>query len=158
MRRLAAITTIVLLVAALAAAACSGGGGDDDTGGSGESPAADLTQSAEAGGVMVEATWLAEGAEAPDADLSAYPAAAFIAIDIGLDTHSGDLKSIDMAKAAELAGGGATSAPEAWVSVKDDSHHRSGVLMFPRQGISAPVELTLDINGETVVLTWQEAP
>ena len=155
MRRLAILAAAVLVVVMVIAAACSGGDDGRDDGGD---VVADLTQSVEVGGVTVEATWLAEGADAPDADLSAYPAEDFIALDVTLDTHSGDLTSIDMAQAAEMTGGGPAVEPAAWVSVSDDSHHREGVLVFPRSGVSAPAVLTLDVSGETVTLAWQEAP
>ena len=62
-------------VAAVLAMACSSGGDGRPAGTAAPDAAGeDLTRSAEAGGVTVEATWLTEAtAGEVDADLSAYP-------------------------------------------------------------------------------------
>ncbi len=158
----AAVTAFVLF-----AAACSSGDGST-TAPDGDLPrvteaetdaAGDLTREAEAGGITVEATWLtAEARDAVEADLTAYPQDDFVVLELSLDTHSGDLNSIDLAAEASLNQGEATVAPEAWVSTSDDAHHRSGLLVFPRKAGDGPVSLSLVIEEEEVALTWETAP
>ena len=140
------------------AVACGGGGGGDD--GATPTPAADLTRSAEAGGITVEGTWLvAEGLGEVDADLSAYPLDGFVLIEISFTTHSGDLNEIDMKQASGLKQGSEAAAPVAWVSLSDDSHHREGILVFERTEADGPVELTVDMgDAEEVALTWEVIP
>ena len=136
--------------AALLLAACSSGGG----------PAAndELTRVTEAGGVTVTATWLTgEGVRTIETDLTRYPLSEFALVELTLDTHSDDLSQIDMERAAALRQGGAAVRPLAWVTVSDDTHHRSGVLVFPRGLENAPTELTLKIENEEIVLLWEEA-
>ncbi len=159
LRRAALLTVAGLALVAVAAAACSGGG-QAEPGPSGETKASQqLTQVAEAGGVTVEATWLTEGdLDDVDADVSAYPLREFILMRIGLDTHSGDLGEIDMEGTPLLRQQGAELPPEAWLSSSDASHHRAGVLVFPRELGGGPVELALEIGGEQVALLWQEPP
>jgi len=118
-----------------------------------------LTQSAEAGGVTVEATWLtADDAGNVDADLSGYPPERFDLFHVKLDTHSGDLSSIDMEQAARLTEGGRAETPDAWLSIDEDSHHREGVLVFAREASEGGVTLSVDIGGQTVTLAWQTQP
>lgn len=93
-----------------------------------------------------------------DADVSQYPPDAFVLMELKLDTHSGDLKEIDLPSAATLRQGPAGEAAEAWVSESDDAHHRSGVLVFPRPSQNGPVKLALSIAGEAVVLRWETPP
>ena len=134
-------------VAAVLAMACSSGGED-------------LTRSAEAGGVTVEATWLTEATVgAVDADLTAYPPDEYVIIELKLDTHSGDLNEIDLEREAALKQGGTMLEPEAWLSLGDDSHHREGVLVFPLNGESGPADLTLSLSDdEEVALVWESPP
>ena len=156
MRRIAFAGVAVL---ALIAAACSSGdaGKPDPADSTGVS--AVLTQSAEAGGVTVEATWLTgDNADRVKADLTSYPLTQFVVLDIKLDTHSGDLESINMEQAAGLEQAGTASPPQAWLSVADDSHHREGVLVFRRELKSGPVTLAIDLGGKQVELLWQTQP
>ena len=156
MRRLATLTALVV---ALLAAACSRGfsGEPDSTGERGEGP--QLTSIAEAGGVMVEGTWLTEqDLEGLDADVAAYPMEEFVLVEIQFTTHSGDLGQIDMEQAAALRQGEADERPARWLSLSDDSHHRSGILAFPRNLEDGPVELTIDIGDEELALHWEAAP
>jgi len=152
--------TVVLAVAVALAVACGGGGG----GGGGDdrvtpTPGADLTRSAEAGGITVDGTWLiAESLGELDADLSAYPLDGFVLIEIAFTTHSGDLNKVDMEQAATLGEDGADIRPEAWISLSDDSHHREGVLVFKRVQAEGPVELGLDLGDEKVSLLWESPP
>ena len=153
------------LGASLLAAACSSGGGGEpsatgEPGGEGQ-PAAgeELTRVSEAGGVTVEATWLMEGdLSGVDADLTKYPLDEFVVVEISLDAHSGDLNEIEMERAATLRQGASELPPEAWVSVSDDSHHRAGVLVFPRNLRDGPVELILTVGDDDVALLWEAAP
>ncbi|HEU4759101.1 MAG TPA: hypothetical protein VFT91_03870, partial [Dehalococcoidia bacterium] len=98
---------------ALAGAACSSGGGSSTETGGGPTAAASVTQSVEVGGVTVEATWLtAESVAEVDADLSAYPPDGFVLLDVKLDTHSGDLMSVDLEREAALRQDGSEARPE----------------------------------------------
>ena len=153
------------LGAALLAAACSSGGGGEPSAtgepdGEGQPGAGEeLTRVSEAGGVTVEATWLMEGdLSGVDADLTRYPLDEFVVVEISLDAHSGDLNEIEMERAATLRQGASELPPEVWVSVSDDSHHRAGVLVFPRRLEEGPVELFLTVGDEDVALLWEAAP
>ena len=155
MLRVAALALTVVLGAL--AVACGGGDGGDDR--ASPTAGADLTRSAEAGGITVDATWLtASDADGVDADLSAYPLEGFVLVEIGFTTHSGNLNEIDMEQAVSLREGGAEIRPEAWVSLSDDSHHRAGVLAFERTEAGGPVELTVDLGDEKVALVWEVIP
>ena len=119
----------------------------------------ELTRVAEADGVTVEATWLQDsGLGDIDADLSAYPLDKFLLVEMGFTTHSGDLSEIDMEQAASLRQEGVELRPAAWVSTSDDSHHRAGVLVFPRELAEGPVEMTLIVGGEEMLFRWAAAP
>jgi len=148
------VTALALSLVLALAAAC--GGGDDRAT---PTAGADLTRSAEAGGITVEGTWLvAEGVGEVDADLSAYPLEGFVLVKIAFTTHSGDLNKVDMEQAATLNGDGADMRPEAWIGLSDDSHHRAGVLAFDRTETDGPVELTVDLGDEKVALVWEVIP
>lgn len=116
------------------------------------------------GGVTVEATWVtAEHAEdgAMKAKLEGYPGDRFVALHLKLDTHSGDLNRYDLVKAASLAAdGSASQAASAWVPLSEDSHHREGLLIFPRPEGATGAELALrDIAGVPQrVLRWAPVP
>ena len=153
--RLAAVLVVGL---ALIALACSSGGSEPGTG---DGPAAgeDLTRTSETDGITVEARWLTEAELTDlDADLSQYPLDAFVLLELKLDAHSGDLNEIDLQDGAMLRQGQAEEPPEAWMSESDDSHHREGILVFPRQLETGPVQLVLRIGEEEVVLLWEAAP
>ena len=57
-----------------------------------------------------------------------------------------------------LRQGRAEDLPEAWVSRSNDSHHRAGVLVFPRSLGAGPVELAIALGDEGVVLSWDAVP
>ena len=152
------VAALVLTVAVALAVACGGGGGGGDDRAT-PTPAADLTRTAEAGGITVDGTWLvAEGLGEVDADLSAYPLDGFVLVEIAFTTHSGDLNKVDMEEASGLKQGGEAATPAAWVSLSDDSHHRGGVLVFERTETDGPVELTVDLGDEKVALVWEVIP
>ena len=139
----------------LVALACSSGGEPRAAG----TPSQDSTQTSEAGGITVEARWLTEAELTDlDADLSQYPLDAFVLLELKLDAHSGDLNEIDLQDGAMLRQGQAEEPPEAWMSESDDSHHREGVLVFPKSLGTGPVQLVLQIGEEEVVLLWEAAP
>ena len=157
MLRVAALGLSLVLALVVACGGDGGDGGGDDR--ATPTPGADLTRSAEAGGVTVEGTWLvAEGVGEVDADLSAYPLDQFALVEIAFTTHSGDLNKVDMEQAATLSGDGADMRPEAWISLSDDSHHRTGVLVFERTEADGPVGLTVDVGDEKVALLWEVIP
>jgi len=145
---------------ALLAVACSSGGGNETQGaGEGPTPAAGLSQAGEVSGVTVEATWLTESnMKKAGVDLSRYPMGEFVLIEIQFTTHSGDLSKIDMVRAALLRQGTAEVQPQTWVSVSDDSHHRAGVLVFPRNLKDGPVDLAIKIGDKELALRWEAAP
>ena len=146
-------------VAAVLALACSSGGDGRPAGTASPDAGEDLTRSEEAGGVTVEATWLTEATVgAVDADLTAYPPGKYVLIELKLDTHSGDLNEIDLQREAALKQDGMILEPETWLSLSDDSHHREGVLVFPRSFKEGEVELTVPIKDEDVGLLWEAAP
>lgn len=156
MRRIALAGVAAL---ALIAAACSSGDAGESNPADSPGVSAVLTQSAAAGGVTVEATWLTgDNVDRVKADLASYPFTQFVVLDIKLDTHSGDLASVNMEQAAGLEQAGTASQPQAWVSVSDDSHHREGVLVFRRELKDGPVTLAIDLGGKRVELLWGTQP
>jgi len=155
--RVAALGLSVVL--AVVAVACGGDGEGGGTDRASPTPAADLTRTAEAGGITVDGTWLvAESLGEVDADLSAYPLDGFVLIEIAFTTHSGDLNKVDMEQAATLSKGGADKRPEDWISLSDDSHHREGILVFERAQADGPAELTVDVGDAKVALVWEVIP
>lgn len=135
--------------------ACSSGSDGGTAGSAGPDNGDDLTRGAEAGGVAIEATWLTDATtDGVDADLSAYPSDDYVLIELKLDTHSGDLNEIDLEREPTLEQDGTAVQPETWLSLSDDSHHREGVLVFPRTFDAGDVELTVPIKDEDVGLSW----
>ena len=149
--------TIVSATLLLIASACSSGSqpstGDAENG----SSEGDLSQSASAGGIDVKATWQASDA-ASDVDLTQYPADRFLFLEVKLDTHSGDLMSIDFPAAAEFRQGDKRFGPTGWIAAKDDAHHREGLLVVPREFAEGSVELVLQLGDDSLSLEWGSAP
>ena len=142
--------TVAAVLMGLVTLACSSSGEPP------ESKGVDgFTRTATAGGVDVEVTWLGSDDE-PREGLDAYPLDRFLLLEVGLDTHSGDLGSIDMVEAARLKADGDSLEPEEWIASSDDSHHRSGVLVFARELKVGPVMLTVDLGEGSVELVWDE--
>ena len=150
--------TVGLAAFALIALACSSGGesttGDD----SDNTTQAGLSQTASAGGIDVKATWQAPDAVSDGVDLKEYPANSFLFLEVSLDTHSGDLMSIDFPDAAEFRQGNARFEATDWVSVNDDAHHRKGLLVVAREFEEGPVELALQLGDDSLSLTWDSIP
>lgn len=154
MRRLAPV--IALLMVLLAAACSKGWNGDDPEAGP-EKTGGETSRTAEAGGIEVRASWLTE-ADGKEDELEAYPSDRFVLIEVAFTTHSGDLNSIRIEEAARLRQAGSLLAPESWVSTSDDSHHRAGILVFPRELGDGAVELVLDLGDEEVAMRWESMP
>lgn len=155
MKRLAFVTVLVVTLLA----ACSKGfsSAPDAPGGPGRGP--ELTRIAEAGGVAAEGTWLtAKELDGVDTDMAPYPLDKFVLVKIQFTTHSGDLNRIDMERAAVLRQGEADEQPVGWISLSDDSHHRAGVLVFPRSLEVGQVKLTIAIGDEELALLWERVP
>lgn len=115
------------------------------------SPAADVPQTSEGGGVTVKATWLADCQD---------PTFAIV-----LDTHSVALDGYDLHQLALLRVDGVSVTPVSW-DAPAGGHHRTGTLTFPSttdngsQLIterSRKVELVISGVGDVPerVLTWQ---
>lgn len=144
---------IALVLAVLVSLACSSGGG-----GPGASPAATgYARTASAGGVDVKAAWLSADSLAQD-DLGAYPPQDYVFLELKLDTHSGDLSSINLVGSAGLDTARGVLRPEAWVPREDGSHHRDGVLVFRRPDIAGAVTLSLKLESGAVELAWDGLP
>ena len=82
----------------------------------------------------------------------------FVLVSVSLDTHSGDLGEIDIEQATSLRQGGQQVSAQTWISTSDDSHHREGVLVFPRRLEDGPVELLLKVGDGEVSLVWEGVP
>jgi hypothetical protein len=158
-RILSIIAVPTPILVGILAVACSSGTDTEESSPSNDA-GGQLTQTAEAGGVTVDATWLTAATLTDlDADLSAYPLDRFVAVEIAFTTHSGDLSKIAMEEAATLQAGTETIRPEAWVSVSDDSHHRKGVVIFERTARSGAAELVVELqDGQKVSLRWPAMP
>ncbi|MDP2728623.1 MAG: hypothetical protein Q8P59_13925 [Dehalococcoidia bacterium] len=107
------------------------------------------------GGITIKATWVVPGSpEASTAQLDRY-----VALKLTLDTHSGDLTRYDLTKVSVLRDDkGKESLPAAWENISNDSHHREGILRFPKgaERGSKYVELLIrDVGGaKERVLRW----
>jgi hypothetical protein len=156
MRRTGLILAILAVVAI--AAACTSSGANE-SGPSGVSPSQDqAVQSGSAGNVAVEASWLPLGDAPAGVDLSLYPADRFRLLQVKLDTHSGDLRAIDVQASTELRRAAETEKPVAWASGNDDSHHRQGVLVFAKGADAGPVQLVIKLPDGEVSLSWGSLP
>lgn len=144
---LVAAATVVVLVLSLLSPGKSGSESDLDSWPS-------VTLTAEGGGVEVEATWLSEDGR-PAGAATEYPLDRYVLIRIAFTTHSGDLRLIDIQRSAELKQSGARMAPEAWISLSDDSHHRAGVLVFARGDGGNAGELVLAMEQGPLSFVWQ---
>lgn len=140
------LITLALLIVAGVAAACVGKGASSPGGQETPAftPAAKQTGSTESftrtdggqSGVTVEATWVTPShlQQMPQDFLKDYPLSSFTFIHLKLDTHSVDLGRYDLAGLSTLGDRSDRSTPAtAWVAIKESSHHREGVLVFPGQ-------------------------
>jgi len=148
-----AAVALAVVIAALVSLACSSGGGGADG-----SPQGDgVARTASSGEIDVKAAWLWGDGFLED-DLAAYPRGEFLFLELKLDAHSGDLASIDLAGSARLYTGGGQLRPAAWVAREDGSHHRAGVLVFPRPDVPGAVTLSLELGDGAVELAWDGLP
>ncbi len=149
---------LILVGVLLTAFACSSAS-ETDTGGTADAPVDEgSSRSASVDGIDVEATWLTPDVASGDNDLGNYPADQFLFLEVKFNTHSGDLMSIEFPESAEFRQGDSKLEPVAWISGKDDAHHREGLLVVPRQLRDGPVELLLRLNSDHLSLTWDAAP
>jgi hypothetical protein len=109
----------MLATTALAAAACSSGGGST----SGSPGDQDSTRTASAGGIDVQASWRTQEAVSQDFDVTDYPADRFLYLEVDLDTHSGDLKSIELPASVNCARVRAVQTA-ACCPGNDEAHHQ----------------------------------
>ena len=73
---------------------------------------------------------------------------------VSLDTHSVDLSGVDIASRVVLRDGdGETLKPIAWHPLSEDSHHRSGLLLFPVSASQAAPGGAEQLQGARLVLT-----
>lgn len=147
--------TFGLLVAGLVTLACSSGDGGGGPGANTDDER--FTRTASVGEIEVEVKWLGSDDDIGE-EFAGYPFDEFVLLEVSLDTHSGDLGSIDMAGAARLLAGGNSREPEEWIASSDDGHHRSGVLIFAREALTGPVALSVDLGAESAEFGWDEAP
>lgn len=77
---------------------------------------------------------------------------------VSMNTHSVDLSAYDLAKISELLVAGRAIRPVRWVSTSDDSHHRSGALIFPKVDQRVPLELRIKTIAGVPVRTFRWAP
>lgn len=114
---------LVVAPASLAAQSASSGAGAPAA----RDPASTAKDSG-AGGVTVEASLAS-----PEYLASKGQPADVWAFMVSLDTHSVDLSGIDIVKEAVLRDGkGRTLKPLGWRPLSEDSHHRSGLLLFSK--------------------------
>lgn len=108
------------------------------------------------GGITMKATWVVAGSpEASSAGLDRY-----LAFVVTMDTHAGDLGQFNLMKTAALRDEkGNETSPAAWESPSDGSHHRSGIMKFPKGAEKDAGSLELVIRGvggaPERVLRWE---
>ena len=142
----------------LIASACSSDSQTTSEGTENASNERDLSQTASAGGIDVKATWQASDTVSDDVDVTDYPADRFLYLEVKLDTHSGDLMSIEFPASAEFRQGDKQFGPAAWAAAKDDAHHREGLLIVPREFEEGSVELVLQLGDNSLSLEWGSVP
>ncbi|MDP2948344.1 MAG: hypothetical protein Q8P22_02245, partial [Chloroflexota bacterium] len=105
----------------------------------------------EGGGVAVEVTWVTSDylSSWGSAKAKEYGIEKYVLLLVKLDTHSGELGRYDLVEVASLRLEGGEYRPAAWEAIDDTSHHREGILVFPRQ---APDGTRLDAGPVEVVM------
>lgn len=91
------------------------------------------------GAVEIEVTLVLPGSR----DAAKYGADTQTVFLVSMNTHSVDLAGYDLVKISELVAAGQTLKPIRWASTSDDSHHRSGALIFPKVDRGTALELRL---------------
>lgn len=106
--------------------------------------------------ITVKATWVVAGSpEASSAQIDR-----FLAFQVVIDTHSGDLGRYNWTKLSVLRNEkGIEVAPVAWQSESEGAHHQEGILKFPKgaEQDSRYLELAIkDFGGiRERVLRWE---
>jgi hypothetical protein len=103
------------------------------------------------GGVEIEVTFGGPGA-------AAYEPERYSVFLVAMNTHSADLSGYDLVALSELRAGSKSFKALRWVSTADDSHHRSGVLIFPKVDAGQPLELVIKTIAGVPVRTFRWAP
>ena len=106
------------------------------------------------GAVEIEVTLVAPGS--PEA--VKYGAATETVFIVSMTTHTVDLTGYDLTKVSELVAAGRIFKPMRWTSTSDDSHHRAGVLSFPKVDRSAVLELRIKTIAGVPVRVFRWAP
>ena len=87
----------------------------------------------------IEATLVLPGS--PDA--AKYKADTQTVFLVSMNTHSVNLAGYNLVEISELVAAGQTLKPTRWAGTSDDSHHRAGVLTFPKVDRTAGLELRI---------------
>ena len=103
------------------------------------------------GGVEIEVTFGGPGA-------AAYEPDRYSVFLVAMNTHSVDLSGDDLVALSELRAGGKSFTALRWISTADDSHHRSGVLIFPKAVAGQPLEMIIKSVAGVPVRTFRWAP
>lgn len=77
---------------------------------------------------------------------------------LSMSTHSVDLTGYDLVKVSELTAAGQTLKPVRWISTADNSHHRSGALLFSKVDRRTPLELRIKTIAGVPVRTFRWVP
>lgn len=130
-----------LALAVLAGVAALGCSGAASGGPALATPVATLSRSDDGlGGVAVEAVWVSAEhlVEMGDTVPRAFSTGNYVLLHLKLDTHSVNLVGYDLPRLAALEDtAGRSIAAAEWVSIKEDSHHREGLLAFPGESNEA---------------------
>lgn len=89
--------------------------------------------------IFVTPAYLASGG----ADARRYEPDTHTVFLVAMNTHTVDLAGYDMVTVSALRAGGRVHAPLRWVSTSDNSHHRSGALIFPKVAGGQDLELVI---------------
>jgi hypothetical protein len=92
------------------------------------------------------------------ADAAKYAVGAQTAFLVSMNTHSVDLAGYDLVRISELQAGERRLAPIRWVATSDNTHHRSGALIFPEVDRAAGLELRIMAVAGVPVRTFRWVP
>ncbi len=111
------------------------------------------------GGVEIEVTYvIPEYLKSGGRDAQRYEPKKYTVFLVAMNTHSVDLGGYDLTKVSEVRVGGKILAPLRWVSTADNSHHRSGALLFPKVNPALPVELVIKTIAGVPSRTFRWSP
>jgi hypothetical protein len=106
------------------------------------------------GAVEIEVTLVIPGSR----EAAKYGADTQTVFPVSMNTHSIDLSSYDLTTVSELLVAGRMYTPTRWVSTSDNSHHRSGALIFPKVDLRVALELRIKTIARIPVRTFRWAP